>query len=301
MEGREFVLTLEQDRTRKILQVNNSKQDVFSYVQHLPLIAFSTVHLEQFKSESEQRRRLIDRGVYQLQPIHLKRLSEYYRVLKQKNSLLRQAPSVYNRIFNELIEIWNIQIAALGARIIEARSSYIDKIKEKLASPSQRVAPEISDVRYIACNEITPNAAPLEIQVQLHKKLTESREREIRLRRSLVGPHRDEILIEIDGKSAQKYASAGQFRSSLIAYYLAQMEVAFEKQGEYPLFIIDDVDSELDTMRIHQLLQILESKTQIFITTTKPELIRFNGPSRHLMTLQVESGRVNEVSSPYIH
>src|SRR4029077_14199646 len=110
------------------------------------------------------------------------------------------------------------------------------------------------------------------------RKLTESREREIRLRRSLVGPHRDEILIEIDGKSAQKYASAGQFRSSLIAYYLAQMEVAFEKQGEYPLFLIDDVDSELDTMRIHQLLQILESKTQIFITTTKPELIRFNGP-----------------------
>jgi DNA replication and repair protein RecF len=231
----------------------------------------------------------------------LKRLSEYYRVLKQKNSLLRQAPSVYNRVFNELIEVWNIQIAALGARIIEARSSYIDKIKEKLAGPSQRVAPEISDVRYIACNEITPNAAPLEIQVQLHKKLTESREREIRLGRSLVGPHRDEILIEIDGKSAQKYASAGQFRSSLIAYYLAQMEVAFEKQGEYPLFIIDDVDSELDTMRIHQLLQILESKTQIFITTTKPELIRFNGPIEHLMTLQVESGRVNEVSSPYIH
>lgn len=301
MEGRELVLTLEQDRTRKILQVNNSKQDVFSYVQHLPLIAFSTVHLEQFKSESEQRRRLIDRGLYQLQPIHLKRLSEYYRVLKQKNSLLRQAPSVYNRIFNELIEVWNIQIADLGARIIEARSSYIDKIKEKLASPSQRVAPEISDVRYIACNEITPNAAPLEIQVQLHKKLTESREREIRLRRSLVGPHRDEILIEIDGKSAQKYASAGQFRSSLIAYYLAQMEVAFEKQGEYPLFIIDDVDSELDTMRIHQLLQILESKTQIFITTTKPELIRFDAPIEHLMTLQVESGRVNEVSSPYIH
>jgi DNA replication and repair protein RecF len=300
-EGREFVLTLEQDRNRKVLQVNDSKQDVFSYVQHLPLIAFSTIHIEQFKSESEQRRRLIDRGLCQLQPTHLKRLSEYYRVLKQKNSLLRQTPSVYNRISTELIEVWNLQIADLGARIIESRSTYIDKIKDKLADSNQRLTPEISDVRYIACNEITPNTALVDIKGQLHKKLVENREREIRLRRSFVGPHRDEILIEIDGQSAQKYASAGQFRSSLLAYYLAQMEVAFEEHREYPVFLIDDVDSELDKTRIHQLLQILEGKTQIFMATTKPELIRLDCPVGRIKSFHVESGHVNEVSSQYIH
>jgi DNA replication and repair protein RecF len=296
-EGREFVLTLEQDRNRKVLQVNDSKQDVFSYVQHLPLIAFSTIHIEQFKSESEQRRRLIDRGLCQLQPTHLKRLSEYYRVLKQKNSLLRQTPSVYNRISTELIEVWNLQIADLGARIIESRSTYIDKIKDKLADSNQRLTPEISDVRYIACNEITPNTALVDIKGQLHKKLIENREREIRLRRSFVGPHRDEILIEIDGQSAQKYASAGQFRSSLLAYYLAQMEVAFEEHREYPVFLIDDVDSELDKTRIHQLLQILEGKTQIFMATTKPELIRLDCPVGCIKSFHVESGHVHEVSS----
>jgi DNA replication and repair protein RecF len=300
-EGREFVLTLEQDRNRKVLQVNDSKQDVFSYVQHLPLIAFSTIHIEQFKSESEQRRRLIDRGLCQLQPTHLKRLSEYYRVLKQKNSLLRQTPSVYNRISTELIEVWNLQIADLGARIIESRSTYIDKIKDKLADSNQRLTPEISDVRYIACNEITPNTALVDIKGQLHKKLVENREREIRLRRSFVGPHRDEILIEIDGQSAQKYASAGQFRSSLLAYYLAQMEVAFEEHREYPVFLIDDVDSELDKTRIHQLLQILEGKTQIFMATTKPELIRLDCPVGRIKSFHVESGHVHEVSSQYIH
>jgi DNA replication and repair protein RecF len=300
-EGRECVLTLEQDRNRKVLQVNDSRQDVFSYVQHLPLIAFSTIHIEQFKSESEQRRRLIDRGLCQLQPTHLKRLSEYYRVLKQKNSLLRQPPSVYNRTSTELIEVWNLQIADLGARIIESRSTYIDKIKNKLAHSNQRLTPEISDVRYIACNEITPSTALVDIKGQLHKKLIENREREIRLRRSFVGPHRDEILIEIDGQSAQKYASAGQFRSSLLAYYLAQMEVAFEEHREYPVFLIDDVDSELDKTRIHQLLQILEGKTQIFMATTKPELIRLGCPVGRLKSFHVESGHVSEVSSQYIH
>jgi len=300
-EGRKFLLALEQDRNRKVLQVNNSRQDVFSYVQHLPLVAFSTIHIEQFKSESEQRRRLIDRGLWQLQPTHLKRLSEYHRVLKQKNSLLRQASSVYNKASTELIEVWNLQLADLGARIIESRSTYIDKIREKLAVACQRLTPEISDVRYIACNEITSRAILVDIKDQLHRKLIENRDREIRQGRSWVGPHRDEILVEIDGKSAQRYASAGQFRSSLLAYYMAQMEVAFEKHGEYPVFLIDDVDSELDKTRIHQLLNILEAKTQVFVTTTKPELIRLSCPVERIRSFQVESGRVKEVSSHRIH
>jgi DNA replication and repair protein RecF len=299
--GREFLLSLEQGRTKKVLQVNSLKQDVFTYVQHLPLVAFSTVHVEQFKSESEQRRRLIDRGLCQIQPIHLRRLSEYYRVLKQKNSLLKQAQFQYNKNLTASIEVWNLQIADLGARIIESRSTYIGKIKEKLASPNQRLAPEISDVQYIACNQITPQAALLDIREQLHRKLTANLEKEIRLARSLVGPHRDEILLEIDGKSAQRYASAGQMRSSLIAYYLAQMELAFDSYGEYPVFLIDDVDSELDRMRIAQLLDILEGKTQVFITTTKPELIQRNYPLERVRRLQVEAGQVREVSSQLIH
>jgi len=297
-EGGEVVLTLEQDRSKKVLQVNSIKHDVFTYVQHFPLIAFSSIHLEQFKSESEQRRRLIDRGLCQLQPIHLRRLSDYYRVLKQKNSLLRQAPSVYNTESIELIEVWNLQLAELGAKIIESRSTYISKVKEKLASPSQRLAPEISDIQYIACNEVTPNASLPDIREQVHRKLKENREREIRSGRSLVGPHRDEIVIEINGKSARRYASAGQLRSSLINYYLAQMELAFERLGEYPAFLIDDVDSELDGVRINQLLEILRSKAQIFVTTTKPELIRPSCPAESVWRLLVEEGRVRQVSSP---
>ncbi len=299
--GGKFLLSLEQDRTRKVLQVNSVKQDVFTYVQHLPLVAFSTTHVEQFKSESEQRRRLIDRGLCQLQPSHLKRLSQYYRVVKQKNSLLRQTSFVYNKAIPAAIEVWNLQIADLGARIIESRSTYIRKIKEKLTSPYQTLAPEISDFQYIACNQITPNTTPLDIKEQLTGKLAENLEKEIRLARSLVGPHRDEILIEIDGKSAQRYASAGQLRSSLIAYYLAQMELAFETYGEYPLFLIDDVDSELDKMRIRQLLEILEPKTQIFITTSKPELVQGSYPLEQVRNLHVEAGRVREISSQLIH
>ncbi len=300
-DGRKFALALEQDQKKKVLHVNNCKQDVFSYVQHLPLVAFSTIHIEQFKSESEQRRRLIDRGLCQLQPTHLKRLSEYYRVLKQKNSLLRQTPSVYNKASTELTEVWNLQLADLGARIIESRNAYIDKIRDKLSNASQQLTPEISEVRYIACNEITSKTTLGEIRNQLHRKLIENREREIRLGRSLVGPHRDEILIEIDGKSAQRYASSGQFRTSLLAYYLAQMEVTFEEHGEYPVFLIDDVDSELDQTRINQLLHILEAKTQVFVTTTKPELIQLSCPVEHIRSFQVESGRVKEISSQHIH
>jgi DNA replication and repair protein RecF len=214
---------------------------------------------------------------------------------------LRKTPSVYNRDSAELIEVWNLQIADLGARIIESRSAYIDKISSKLAEASQQLTPEVSDVRYVACNEIISKTGLVDIKDQLYRKLIQNRDREIRLGRSLVGPHRDEILIEIDGKSAQRYASAGQFRSSLLAYYMAQIEVAFEKQGEYPVFLIDDVDSELDKTRIYRLLSILEGKTQVFVTTTKPELIQMNCPAERVRAFRVESGCIKEVSSQYIH
>jgi len=93
----------------------------------------------------------------------------------------------------------------------------------------------------------------------------------------------------------QRFGSAGQQRSSLIAYQLAQMEVHFDLRGEYPLFLMDDLDAELDEQRIDRLLQVLGAKAQLFITTNKPDFIRgrsieFTG-DRGSKVFQVESGR----------
>jgi len=274
-KGNESLLTVEQSQNGKILQVGGSKRDVFDYLGRLDLVIFASVQIEQFKAESEYRRRLIDRGLYHLQPGHLRRMAGYSRVVKQKNSLLRESASVYTKTTAELLDVH--QIAELGAKIIEARQFYVETVRQKLRVHDNRFTPEALDIKYLAANEISSTASLADIQSQLSTRLRKHREREIRLRRSIVGPHRDEIAAEVDGNSIQRYASAGQQRSALLAFNLAQMEVYFDAYGEYPVFVVDDVDSELDQQRINELLQILESKTQVFVTTTKPGLIHRSG------------------------
>ena len=295
-KGNESQLTVEQSQNGKILQVGGSKRDVFDYLGRLDLVIFASSQIEQFKAESEYRRRLVDRGLYHLQPGHLRRMAGYSRVLKQKNSLLRESASVYTKTTAELLDVWDHQIAELGAKIIEARQFYVEKVREKLRVRNNGFTPETLDVKYLAANEISSTANLADIQSQLSTRLRKHREREIRLRRSIVGPHRDEIAAEVDGNSVQRYASAGQQRSALLAFNLAQMEVYFDAHGEYPVFVVDDVDSELDEQRINELLKVLGPKTQVFVTTTKPGLIRRSGinPAR---TFQVSCGQVKEAEA----
>lgn len=292
-KGNESLLAVEQSQTGKILQVGGSKRDVFDYLGRLDLVIFASLQIEQFKAESEYRRRLVDRGLYHLQPGHLRRMAGYSRAVKQKNSQLRESASVYTRATAELLDVWDHQIAELGAKIIQARQFYVERVREKLRVRSNGFTPESLDIKYLAANEISSTASLADIQSQLSTRLRKHREREIRLKRSIVGPHRDEIATEIDGTAIQRYASAGQQRSALLALNLAQMEVYFDTYGEYPLFLVDDVDSELDEQRMNELLYILESKTQVFVTTTKPRLIRCSG-RYPASTFQVSCGQARE-------
>ena len=290
--GPSYELSLQLGQSNRILQVNGSRRDVFEYVGQFNVIVFSSIQVEQFRAESEQRRRLIDRGLYHLKPAHLRRMADYSRLIRQKNSLLRDSASLYNKTTYELLDVWDVQIAELGSRIVQCRELYIQKIREKLAVRSSVFTPESLDVKYLAANQITSTASLADIQLQLSKRLKENRGKELRLKRCVTGPHRDEVVMEIDGSGMQCYASAGQQRSALLAFSLAQMEVYFDSCGEFPVYLIDDVDSELDATRMNELLRVLESKTQVFLTTTKPSLIQINTSHEQIQTFQVQSGRI---------
>lgn len=126
------------------------------------------------------------------------------RVVKQKNSLLRESASVYTTTTAELLDVWDHQIAELGAKIIESRQFYVERVSEKLRVRTNGFTPEALDIKHLAANEISSTASLADIQFQLSTRLRKHREREIRLRRSIVGPHRDEIAAEVDGDSIQR-------------------------------------------------------------------------------------------------
>jgi DNA replication and repair protein RecF len=105
---------------------------------------------------------------------------------------------------------------------------------------------------------------------------------------ALIGTHRDDLEILIDGRDLRRFGSSGQQRSGLLLLVLANIEVFRATRGEYPLFLLDDIDSELDYQRIGQLLEYLDGKTQTFVTTSKPDLAAQMG--KDAMVFEVKHG-----------
>ena len=295
-EGK-HLLSIEYSHLIRRILVNDSKVNLITYLGLLTVAAFSTIHVEQFKSDAEIRRRTVDRGLYPIHPTHLRRILDYGRLIKQKNSLLREGSSGYNKKNRDLLDSWNLQIADLGARIIKSRQRYIDKIKDKLNIQQNWFTPESLTVQYLPSFELNTDSTLEETHEQILKKLSQESQNEFRARRSLVGPHLDQILMLVNGKSMQRFGSAGQQRSSLLAYQLAQMEIHFDVRGEYPIFLMDDVDAELDEGRMNSILKVLESKTQVFITTNKPDFIKKKRFGDSLVkTFEVKQGQIKEIT-----
>jgi DNA replication and repair protein RecF len=291
---RGYCLDVQQLERSKKLRINQTPRDIFDYIGHLSVQVFSSNQLERFRSEAEQRRKFVDRGLYLLQPLHLRRMAEYSRVLKQKNSLLKDSSSIYNKTFGNLLEVWDQKIAELGARIITSRSEYVERVRQNLSALSGSLVPESVNIHYHPCNEISSANDVQSVQFQLIAKINAHREKEIRLKRSLVGPHRDEIMIFVNGVEMQRFSSAGQQRSALLACHLAQMELHNSQHGEYPVFLIDDVDSELDDERMNRVVELLRRKTQVFMTTSRPDRIRLDEQSISAKWFHLESGTVTE-------
>ena len=106
---------------------------------------------------------------------------------------------------------------------------------------------------------------------------------------ALIGPHRDDMELKFDGHDIRKFGSAGQQRSALLLLQLANISVFHATRGEYPLFLIDDIDAELDYKRIGKLLEFLEGKTQTFVTTSKESLIERFGSKATVF--RIENGK----------
>ena len=256
----------------KSLSLNGKRETVANYLSQLHVVAFTADELDVVRGGPEARRRFLDRGVVALHHSYVQTLADYQRVIKQKNRLLQDASESEVSIdkVRELIEPWNEQIALLGSEIHRARSDYVERLKQSL---EQRLFErEEVTIRYISALEGKGDLADYE--ALLRERLRLRLLAEIASRYALIGPHRDELEILFDGREIRAYGSSGQQRSALILLDLAAISVYYTWHNEYPLFLMDDVDAELDKGRIGRLLEYLEGRTQTFVTTSKGDLIK---------------------------
>ena len=256
----------------KTLSLNGKRESVASYLSQLHVVPFTADELEVVRGGPDARRRFLDRGVVSLHHSYVQTLADYQRVIKQKNRLLQDISDSETNIDNarELIAPWNEQIITLGATIHRARRDYVERLGRSL---QQRLFErEEVTIRYVSALEGKGDLEDYEslIKERLHLRLNA----EIASGYSLIGPHRDDLEILFDGRDIRTYGSSGQQRSALILLDLAAISVYYSWHNEYPLFLMDDVDAELDKKRIGLLLEYLEGRTQTFITTSKNDLIK---------------------------
>lgn len=270
----------------KTLSVNGKRESVASYLSQLHVVSFTADELEVVRGGPEARRRFLDRGVVSLHHSYVQTLADYQRVIKQKNRLLQDISDSETNIENarELIEPWNEQIIVLGAAIHRARRDYAERLGKSL---QQRLFErEEVTIRHVSALEGKGDLEDYEslLKERLHLRLNA----EIASGYSLIGPHRDDLEILFDGRDIRTYGSSGQQRSALILLDLAAISVYYSWHNEYPLFLMDDVDAELDKRRIGYLLEYLEGRTQTFITTSKSDLIK--GFAAQAKLIDVRSG-----------
>lgn len=256
----------------KTLSLNGKRETVASYLSQLHVVPFTADELEVVRGGPEARRRFLDRGVVSLHHSYVQTIADYQRVVKQKNRLLQDISDSETNIENarQLIEPWNEQIISLGATIHRARLDYVGRLG---ASLQQRLFErEEVTIRYVSALEGRGNLEDYESLITERLRLRLNAE--ISSGYSLIGPHRDDLEILFDGRDIRTYGSSGQQRSALILLDLAAISVYYSWHNEYPLFLMDDVDAELDKKRIGHLLEYLEGRTQTFITTSKNDLIK---------------------------
>lgn len=272
----------------KTLTVNGKKEPVTRFLGELHAVIFNSDELEIVRGLPEARRKFLDGGIVSIYPPFVQTLTDYNRVIRQKTSLLQSAQENGFSLDRaaELLEPWNEQLIILATRINKARLRYVERLNEVLEK--KLFGKEEISIRYASALEgkgdLSDYAGLLAERLKLRVQA------ELASGHALIGTHRDDLDVLFDGRDLRKFGSSGQQRSALLILQLANLSVYHLENQEYPLFLLDDIDAELDYKRIGGLLEYLSDKTQTLVTTSKESFTEKFRQNAEVLT--IENGSV---------
>ena len=235
-------------------------------------VLFCPEHLSLVKSGPAERRGFLDVAIAQLYPNYLHGLQTYHQVLKQRNQLIREAEND-RATFQSTIEFWSAQLAHEAAALSQYRLRYLELLQPAVQACFDEMTggKEVPRVVYEPSLHRDPDAFEdvAATEAAYFEKLMTNHEREIAAGSTLWGIHKDDIGIDLNEKSARLFASQGQQRSLALAMKLAEGEICRAVCGEVPVFLLDDVFSELDATRRAYLSEKIRGR-QVIITSCEP-------------------------------
>ena len=221
------------------------------------IVFFSPEDLNIIKNGPSERRKFIDLELSQLDKVYLSDLTNYNRIINQRNKLLKD---VYDRKdLMETLDIWDLQLVNYGKKIIDRRNQFIVELNEIVGKVHEQLTggKEHLQIYY------EPSVSSMDFETNLIK----NREKDIKMKSTSVGPHRDDICFMADGLDIRKFGSQGQQRTAALSLKLSEIEIVKKVINDTPILLLDDVLSELDKHRQNYLLDSI-SDIQTLITCT---------------------------------
>lgn len=233
----------------------------------LNVVLFSPEDLMLIKGMPNMRRRFLDIEISQVNPMYYQQLLKYNRIISQRNSLLKKIRE--NKEKPEMLDSWDGQLAILASQIVSKREIAIKKLA-MLANLMHRKITNSKENLTVVYQKYGMDILEKENLVEEYKsKLITARQNDIWRGSTSIGPHRDDLILSVNGVNLRTFGSQGQQRTGVLALKLAELEFIKSEIGEYPVLLLDDVMSELDASRREHLIAFIKNRIQTFISATE--------------------------------
>lgn len=256
---------------QKQFTINGSRPETFSSViGRFPVVVLSPENGGITSGPPAERRTFIDLVLAQLSRSYLEDLLEYRRVLRQRNKILLDAKMRGGTLNPSSLEPWTISLVHRGSSIVKRRLQFAEEFQGFVVDAYRNLVAgdEEPGLRYVTLGGVGSKSSLEEITQALAGEVAARGADELRRGTTLVGPHRDDLSLSINGIGVHEYASQGQHKTMLVALKVAEFFFLMDRRGEAPMLLLDDLFSELDQERSRRIVHLLTGLRQTIITTT---------------------------------
>ena len=223
----------------------------------LNVVFFSPEDLSIIKNGPAERRRFVDMELCQLDNFYLYNLNNYIKIVNQRNKLLKEM--YFNPGLKDTLPIWDSQLVSYGGKIIERRNAFVSQLNEIIYEIHLKLSGGKESLKIVYEPDVSLD--------DFEKKLEAEQEKDIKLKQTTTGPHRDDLSVMVGDVDIRKFGSQGQQRTAALSLKLAEIELVKKVTKDTPLLLLDDVLSELDSNRQNYLLNSI-GDIQTIITCT---------------------------------
>lgn len=224
----------------------------------------------------------MDMELSQLDKIYLSNLINYNKVVNQRNKLLKELSFKSSEEKLETLDIWDLQLVRYGTEVMKRRVGFVQELNEIIGGLHEKLSggTEKLTIEYQPCVEETT----------FLDTVTKMRERDLRMKSTCFGPHKDDLIFFINGSEVKKYGSQGQQRTAALSLKLAEIELVKKVVKDTPVLLLDDVLSELDSNRQQFLLNSIGQIQTVITCTGLDEFV--NSQFAVHKTFQIQNGTV---------